>query len=588
MFTQCPECKTVFGFSEEHLQVARGRVRCSQCSHVFEAMAHVMDELPGNKTNQPPEETTTESTLPTETENPVSEAEPETELHAEASTATQEPDTTSSEADDDAFSLFDEANDFMEAISDDFQRPEPAVEESIVFNELGDTTKPATPVSDDKNKTDMASPGPSKSTIEAAMEEESIATSIEAETTSEVETEPAPEEVTQENVPPETVTETAEVTEPETTEPVEQTTEDEADKMASEWATMLEEEEQAEPSQDVEPESVAEEPNPEEISQEADTDAEPVELTEENADKVAEEWAAMLEEEDQATASTDAEPVTEETVLEEEPLDASSESEETTDTEPVGETVEAEPEEENDGLNENSSLQDFLQSQLEDFDDAPASTKHGAEEAEALDISLDSLTEQSLEKPVEEPVEEKITADQVAEDTTAIDDFIPSEDKTPSWGIQLVWVFGILTSLLLLTSQYIYTMRDDLSQIASARPWVIKFCEITECKVPLYSNLDQLEFVSQDVRSHPNYQNALMVTIVFINKSPFYQAYPVIQFQLSDIDQSPVAGRYFLPVAYLDSTVDIKEGIKPDVPIRAVIEINDPGARAINYDFDFK
>ena len=79
-----------------------------------------------------------------------------------------------------------------------------------------------------------------------------------------------------------------------------------------------------------------------------------------------------------------------------------------------------------------------------------------------------------------------------------------------------------------------------------------------------------------------------MVTIVFINRSPFYQAYPVIEFQLSDINQNPVAGRYFLPNTYLDAKVDIKEGIKPDTPIRAVIEINDPGELAINYDFDFK
>jgi len=38
MFTRCPKCKAVFRVQPEVIRIAQGRVRCSQCSHVFDAL----------------------------------------------------------------------------------------------------------------------------------------------------------------------------------------------------------------------------------------------------------------------------------------------------------------------------------------------------------------------------------------------------------------------------------------------------------------------------------------------------------------------------------------------------------------------
>lgn len=43
MLTQCPHCETVFRVNAEQLDIAAGRVRCGQCSGVFDAHAHVYD-----------------------------------------------------------------------------------------------------------------------------------------------------------------------------------------------------------------------------------------------------------------------------------------------------------------------------------------------------------------------------------------------------------------------------------------------------------------------------------------------------------------------------------------------------------------
>ncbi|HWP94738.1 MAG TPA: DUF3426 domain-containing protein [Gammaproteobacteria bacterium] len=39
MYTQCPSCQTVFRVRAEELRVARGKVRCSQCDEIFDALA---------------------------------------------------------------------------------------------------------------------------------------------------------------------------------------------------------------------------------------------------------------------------------------------------------------------------------------------------------------------------------------------------------------------------------------------------------------------------------------------------------------------------------------------------------------------
>ncbi len=44
MFTQCPQCQTVFRVTVAMLRAAQGRVRCGRCSHVFNALTFLIDQ----------------------------------------------------------------------------------------------------------------------------------------------------------------------------------------------------------------------------------------------------------------------------------------------------------------------------------------------------------------------------------------------------------------------------------------------------------------------------------------------------------------------------------------------------------------
>lgn len=46
MYTQCPECLTVFKLSSAELAAARGAVRCAHCNAIFDALPTLSEQLP--------------------------------------------------------------------------------------------------------------------------------------------------------------------------------------------------------------------------------------------------------------------------------------------------------------------------------------------------------------------------------------------------------------------------------------------------------------------------------------------------------------------------------------------------------------
>ena len=92
MYTQCPDCSTVFRVTAEALRVAQGRVRCGICSAGFNALDNLseapvpralhedrdedtitVEELPGNEFIELSGTTESDSEEPAEQEPPAAE-----------------------------------------------------------------------------------------------------------------------------------------------------------------------------------------------------------------------------------------------------------------------------------------------------------------------------------------------------------------------------------------------------------------------------------------------------------------------------------------------------------------------------------
>jgi hypothetical protein len=146
--------------------------------------------------------------------------------------------------------------------------------------------------------------------------------------------------------------------------------------------------------------------------------------------------------------------------------------------------------------------------------------------------------------------------------------------------------------LAVLVLQFAYFKRADLAKYPSLRPLLDQMCAVAsnyvDCTIPLPSDVHAIDLMDRDVRSHPNKKNALLITSTILNKATFIQPFPVLQITFSDINQKTVAAREFQPSEYLDKDVAMKDGMKPNVPIRIMLEIVDPGPEAVNFEFVFK
>ncbi len=152
-----------------------------------------------------------------------------------------------------------------------------------------------------------------------------------------------------------------------------------------------------------------------------------------------------------------------------------------------------------------------------------------------------------------------------------------------NWGM-------IATALLLvalLVAQYIWGDRYHLAQFAQWRPALDMFCKPLDCDLPLRRDPGQIEITEREIVRHPYIADALLVNATFVNNADFPQAYPLFQISFSDVSGAPVAARRFRPAEYLAVPAAMDNGMAPGEQVHAVLEIIDPGERAVSFQFEF-
>jgi predicted Zn finger-like uncharacterized protein len=150
-----------------------------------------------------------------------------------------------------------------------------------------------------------------------------------------------------------------------------------------------------------------------------------------------------------------------------------------------------------------------------------------------------------------------------------------SHQTRTSWG-----------AIAALVAQYAYWDRYRLAETSALRPALEWFCAPLKCDLPLRHDLARVEMIEREVRDHPRVEDALLVSAAFVNRAPYTQAYPVLQISFSDVSGTPVAVRRFMPEEYLRKKI-AANGMAPDEQTLVMLEVVDPGERAVSFQFDF-
>lgn len=156
------------------------------------------------------------------------------------------------------------------------------------------------------------------------------------------------------------------------------------------------------------------------------------------------------------------------------------------------------------------------------------------------------------------------------------------------WGRRLLLLTLTVFLLTTLALQFLWQHLPTYSQLPRLRPLYELACGYVQCELPAYTNIGAIRNDNLQVRSHPEVENALVVSLSFRNTADFPQAFPVLILSFNSATNAVIALREFAPAEYLEAGLQGIEMMPVMTPVQVNLEIMDPGRDAVNYTVAFR
>ncbi|MHC8322560.1 DUF3426 domain-containing protein [Pseudomonas sp. GB2N2] len=161
------------------------------------------------------------------------------------------------------------------------------------------------------------------------------------------------------------------------------------------------------------------------------------------------------------------------------------------------------------------------------------------------------------------------------------------QKRRSPWGRRFLWLLLILLGAGALVGQYVAYHFDELARQDQYRPWFQQLCPPLGCTVPSKVDIAKIKSSNLVVRSHPEFNGALVVDAIIYNRAPFSQPFPLLELRFADLNGHLIASRRFKPGEYLNGDLEGMAEMPPQTPIHIALDILDPGAKAVNYSLSF-
>ncbi|MFI4959355.1 MAG: zinc-ribbon and DUF3426 domain-containing protein [Lysobacterales bacterium] len=150
------------------------------------------------------------------------------------------------------------------------------------------------------------------------------------------------------------------------------------------------------------------------------------------------------------------------------------------------------------------------------------------------------------------------------------------------------WLVACMLLMLLLAIQLAWAERDPLIRNPTVGGWLRSSCAVLGCGIPLVAAPQQLQLLASNVQAHPSVAGALMISASVRNDATFAQPYPILTITLSDAQGRHIAMRRLQPREYLDDSTILQRGLAPGATAVLLLELEDPGDKAVAFEFDFE
>ncbi len=205
------------------------------------------------------------------------------------------------------------------------------------------------------------------------------------------------------------------------------------------------------------------------------------------------------------------------------------------------------------------------------------------------EISTDAIRARALNAGLED---DEALEEIPAENLTALERMATplelSSRRQKHWSRTL----GMFSLCLLLSAsmaaQYAWQHRVTYSLYPGFRSYFEQACTWLECQLPEFSEIEAIRSDNLAVRSHPERDEALMVTVEIRNTAEFEQRFPILILSFNNASYDTIALRELAPDQYLDEELRDFEFMPVLSPVQITLSIIDPGSDATNYTLAFR
>ena len=162
------------------------------------------------------------------------------------------------------------------------------------------------------------------------------------------------------------------------------------------------------------------------------------------------------------------------------------------------------------------------------------------------------------------------------------------DEKTAGSSARLIWAGLIIILSFIALAQVAWFNRDRLlREYPELAPWAEKLCERLQCDLIRFRDLSAIKLLNREVRLHPRFVDALLVSATIVSHAEFIQPYPEIELVIYATTGQVISQGRFKPADYLGPDTHPAAGMPPGVPIHFVLELAGAAQEAVSFEFQF-
>ncbi len=172
--------------------------------------------------------------------------------------------------------------------------------------------------------------------------------------------------------------------------------------------------------------------------------------------------------------------------------------------------------------------------------------------------------------------------------STDVEDKKDQHSSKSTMHLRAAWISALLVLIFLVTVYFAKFFQQPLPNTSTDGGMQTR-TEFEESSISgPFRNLDQLQLLSRDMRSHAAQSDVLSLSLTIVNRASRSQAYPDLDVILLDSGGQILVSHIFKPQEYLAEGTEIETGMSPDVYLYINMDLADPGRQAVGFELNFQ